>query len=261
VNDEIHSLIGAYAVDALTEQERRTFEEHLDACAHCRAELIGLRETAAHLGGSVQDQPPADLRATVLGQIGAVRPLPPILPEDSAQATSEASTTTPEHPPATRLSSRRQRHYRLRRRWLTSVAAAAAILVGAVAWHPWTGSTPAQVSASQQVLHASDAQRLVKHLDGTTATLVYSHRLAKAVLITSDMAPAPQGHTYQVWYMTASGAATGAGFVHPSGGGKHSSVLLKGNADEAAVVGVTIEPAGGSPQPTTKPIMTMDLPA
>ena len=39
MNDDIHSLVGAYAVDALDDAERARFEQHLAACAECRAEV------------------------------------------------------------------------------------------------------------------------------------------------------------------------------------------------------------------------------
>ncbi|MEO5877433.1 MAG: zf-HC2 domain-containing protein, partial [Streptosporangiaceae bacterium] len=48
--NEAHSLVGAYALDALTEFERRQFEHHLADCETCSLELRGLAETTARLG-------------------------------------------------------------------------------------------------------------------------------------------------------------------------------------------------------------------
>ncbi|HET8600823.1 MAG TPA: zf-HC2 domain-containing protein, partial [Segeticoccus sp.] len=49
MNDDIHALSGAYAVDAVDEVERARFERHLTVCADCRAEVASLRAAAAEL--------------------------------------------------------------------------------------------------------------------------------------------------------------------------------------------------------------------
>ena len=240
MNDDIHALIGAYALDAVTDTERAEFERHLQACGECRAELAGLREATAMLGAAEPASPPPALRDAVLSGISAVRPLPPVV---------DAGAGSQERRPGRRPW-----------RWLVAAAAAVAIIVGGIAWHPWTGSHPAPVSATQQVLRASDAHRYVTHLDGTTATVVFSPKLGKSVLESQHMPAAPAGHTYQLWYMTASGKATSAGLFTPPADGT-GRVLLTGDADRAALVGITVEPTGGSAQPTTKPIMTVRLAA
>ena len=74
---DIHALSGAYAVDALDDIERAQFEQHLAACADCRAEVASLRETAALLAETARTTPPAALRDAVLAGITQIRPLPP----------------------------------------------------------------------------------------------------------------------------------------------------------------------------------------
>ncbi|MBB2891567.1 anti-sigma factor [Flexivirga oryzae] len=255
MNDDIHALIGAYALDAVTDTERTEFEAHLQACGECRAELAGLREATAMLGAAEQATPPPALRDAVLSGISAVRPLPPVV---DAGTSSPGRHTARSDDGGTRADLSERQPGRRPWRWLVAAAAAAAIIVGGIAWHPWTGSHPATVSATQQVLQASDAHRYVTHLDGATATVVFSPKLGKSVLESEHMAAAPAGHTYQLWYMTASGKATSAGLFTPPSDGT-GRVLLTGDADRAALVGITVEPRGGSPQPTTKPIMTVRL--
>ena len=46
---DIHALSGAYAVDAVDDIERASFERHLASCPTCRAEVASLRETSALL--------------------------------------------------------------------------------------------------------------------------------------------------------------------------------------------------------------------
>ena len=47
MNPEVHSLAGAYALDALDDLERAAFDRHLRECEACRAEADELREAAA----------------------------------------------------------------------------------------------------------------------------------------------------------------------------------------------------------------------
>ena len=49
---DIHALSGAYAVDALDDDERELFEQHLAVCPECRAEVRSFGETAALIAGT-----------------------------------------------------------------------------------------------------------------------------------------------------------------------------------------------------------------
>jgi Anti-sigma-K factor rskA/Putative zinc-finger len=48
---ELQELLGAYALDAVPEDERRDLEAHLAECPRCRAEVAEHRDTAALLAG------------------------------------------------------------------------------------------------------------------------------------------------------------------------------------------------------------------
>ncbi|MCW2844786.1 MAG: hypothetical protein JWN22_2702, partial [Nocardioides sp.] len=74
----IHFLTGPFVTDSLDDDERTAFQEHLASCADCRAEVAGLRETVALLGGSQASDVSDDLRRRTLSGIAAVRPLPPL---------------------------------------------------------------------------------------------------------------------------------------------------------------------------------------
>ena len=50
--NDVHALVGPYALDALDENEEQSFEQHLALCERCREELAGLREAAASLSNS-----------------------------------------------------------------------------------------------------------------------------------------------------------------------------------------------------------------
>ena len=64
--------IGAYLLGALTDLERQAFEQHLDGCAACRAEVERLRPAADALPRSVpQVEPPAGLKASLMKVVDA----------------------------------------------------------------------------------------------------------------------------------------------------------------------------------------------
>lgn len=219
---DIHALSGAYAVDAVDDIERASFERHLASCPTCRAEVASLREASALLADAATTTPPPELRDAVLSGITRVRPLPPV------------TVGGPVH----------------RRRWFPALVAAvvlALVGVGGAVWQPWRDDTSVQVSVTDQVLQDPDAERFTQELpNGATATVVRSAKVDRAVLVTEDMPAPPDGKVYQLWYQSPSRHMTSAGLM-PDGA---DTALLEGNANDAVGAGMSLEPAGGSDQPT-----------
>ena len=79
VRDDLHLLAGSYALDALSEAERDSFERHLQHCGPCDAEVRGYREAAARLGLARATDPPPALREQVLAAAHRTRQLPPLV--------------------------------------------------------------------------------------------------------------------------------------------------------------------------------------
>ncbi len=252
-NDAIHALSGAYAVDALHDEERQAFEQHLQRCAECQEEVTSLREAAAQLAVPEEVPPPAGLRDAVLAAAAQVRPLPPRVEQPAPRVEARA-----EAPMAGVLPFRRRLQSLGSRSRLALVAAAAVVVtaagVGVV--QPWQADAPSY-TATERVLDASDATSVSQSFaDGSSATVTRSVSQGKAVLETHDMDQPPSGHVFQLWLMDDQGTAKPAGLM--GSGGDHE-LVLDGDAAEAAAVGITVEPEGGSEQPTSQPIAMFDL--
>lgn len=288
MSEDIHALSGAYAVDALDDVERARFERHLTGCSACRAEVESLVAAAVELSVLTEVAPPPSLRAKVLADIANVRPLPPLSvpepatgdeadgtqvdrtptglpagPEPSARipgtrtaSPSEGAPQGPASPATASLDDHRRARNSSRgfsRGWRVLVAAATVAVLAVSGFTIWRQvSTSPSKALADQVLAAPDATRTMQRLaGGGTATVVRSSSLNQAVLVTSGITNPPSDKVLQMWLQDPTGHMTSAGLM-PGGGDQ--VVLLAGDASHAKGAGVTIEPAGGSDQPTTNPI-------
>lgn len=248
---DVHTLTGAYALDALDEFERRQFEAYLAECPDCAREVDEFRATAARLGAAVFETPPDHVRQRVLGQIAKTRQEAPVV----------ARPVSP----------------RPARRWATRLVAVAAAVAIAVAvglgvavirtQHQLDvargvlSQAQAQYGPIAAVMAAHDARADTNTVPGLgSATVMASHSLDQAVLLVSGMPAPPARHSYQAWLVGSSGLPRPAGLLGVSGSGLVAPLLV-GALDGATVIKLTVEPAGGSPQPTTSPIMWVAVPA
>jgi anti-sigma-K factor RskA len=263
----LHTLTGAYALDALGPAERDRFTHHLDRCQPCANEVRGLQSTAARLGVAVAAVPPAHLRARVLTAAASIRQLPPETEELPAGRSLRA------HRSRQPLRSHRTRGLqgsgRARDGWfprpaalLAAAAVAVAIVLGVTqaVTQRELGHARAQTQAVEAVLSAPDARLLTKVTPGgARATVVVSQSRHALVLTTSGLPALPAAKVYEVWFM-APGLSRPAGLLSSPAGGRTAPLLADGLA-AGDRLGVTIEPAGGTARPTTPPIMVMSLPA
>ena len=90
---------------------------------------------------------------------------------------------------------------------------------------------------------------------GGTATVVASARAAAVVFTSTGLPVLPPASVYELWFIGAGGARP-AGLLPPAAAPVLAPGLSGGDA-----IGVTVEPAGGSPAPTTTPIVVLTLPA
>lgn len=233
VNPEIHSLTGAYALDALTARERAEFDEHLSRCDACSVEIAELRETAGRLAIAASTPPPADLKHRVVPVIRHERQLPPLV-----------ASTEP-----------------VRRAWsrwapllavAASVVAATAMGAQARSLHTELDQTQQRLQAISRVLTAPDV-RLTK---GHGATAAVSRDLDSVIVLAKGMPEPPPDRVYQAW-LIGPGGPRSAGLLQV---GPDAVPVLAGGAADAAQLGITVEPAGGSSRPTTSVVALLTLP-
>jgi anti-sigma-K factor RskA len=241
---ELHLLTGSYALDALTDDERAEFEKHLDRCPSCAEEVRGLRETAARLAMATAVAPPPGMRQEVLAAAALTRQLPP----------------TGRSPlPRARGSRRRLSRAGLTAGVLALAAAVVFLLVTQLSTNHQLQQARQDNSAIAAVLTAPDARiESLPATAGGTVTAVMSLRQGEAVVSTSDLPALPGTRVYQLWVMTSAGAAKSAGLLAVASSGSTTPVLADGVLPGDRL-GITVEPAGGTPQPTTTPVVVMPV--
>jgi anti-sigma-K factor RskA len=245
---ELHLLTGGYALDALTEADQAEFEKHLARCPSCAEEVRGLRETAARLGMATAVTPPPEMRARVLAAAPHTRQLPPNTRNPLARAGDRTGWR--------RISLSRAG---LTTGILTLAAAVVFLLVLQFSTSSQLSQTRQSYGAIAAVLAAPDARlESMPATAGGTVTAVTSLRQQESVVTAADLPPLPGTRVYQLWVMTASGAARSAGLLTITQSGSTTPTLADGVLPGDRL-GITVEPAGGTPQPTTTPVLIMPV--
>lgn len=241
MTDELNVLAGAYALDALDDGERDIFEEHLAECEECTEEVRGMRNAAAELSLTTMQAPPPQLRADILGAVSRVRPLPPVVDNVIALHRARAARSV----------------------WQVMAAACALIAIAVSGWgysqHQDAHRTAsAQASVVAGLLKAPDLNARTTSFDKGTATVVYSKSERKIVLIGHGMPALSADKTYQLWMLPAAGNPISAGLFRADRSG-NVELPVNGNLNGIPKMGVSVEPAGGSTQPTPGTVQLLDL--
>ncbi|WP_419993697.1 anti-sigma factor domain-containing protein [Streptomyces boninensis] len=248
-----HRSLGApYALNALPPREHRRVERHIAWCGDCRERVEALAMDSARLGLAVAAVPPPALRDRVLTAVRTMeqeRPEPGVPQRKPGPAAGPASAGRP--------------NWGLR----LAVAGAALALVAAallgVQLTRVTGDLDTERTRAEgveRVLAAPDAAAsTARDDDGRVLGAVVSRGLGRAVVSVSGFPDAEPGRDYQLWAMD-----------DRSGNSVRSAGLLPDGTDGPAVdhaigpqvryLSVTSEPDGGSPRPTTKPLVQLALP-
>ncbi|GAA3697694.1 anti-sigma factor [Gordonia hankookensis] len=271
--DWLDDHVELFAVDILTAAENARVQRELDGLSPVErriydGRIADTRSAMADLASSYALDPPNTLRDRVLeaafaatvdtgapdaGGAAVGGPVEPV-PSQSGQ---------PDAPTAGNVVS--MDAHRRSRRWAVVAAAAAAVVValgaGVIVGRTTAPETPpaSTVAESDQqvldVLKAPDAQLAVGDLqdDRGTMSVVTSRERNQAVALLRDLRnPIPDDREYQLWLVGKADNPVSAGHIPP--GGANAPTLVDA-LDNSKVLAVTIEPRGGSAQPTT-PILS-----
>jgi anti-sigma-K factor RskA len=238
---ELRQLISAHALDALDADEAARVDAHVVECAECARDLEGLREAASALAFAAPDAaPPPGLRDRILA--------------------ATAPTAVPVAAPARRT--RRARSWWPWRGLTVGLAAAtAALAVLAVVLAGRLADARDQRDAQSRALGAlasSDARLVpVKPALASLGSGSLVSGSGGGILILPRLPRAPQGKTYEAWFLDRQGHPLPAGTF--GGGGATTVVQLSGDPSKAAQVAVTVERAGGVPKPQGPIVLTAKL--
>ena len=246
--DELHDLTGAAALHALDAEEQAAFEAHLRTCDACREELASLQAAAGQLAtqaGAVVPSP--ELRARVLARLGHTRQLPPVV--------------TP------------LRRRRPAVRWLAAAAAAVLVLAlgtAVVVQQQSIYDKSQRIEAAERRLddqqrevqaQRARAEQAVALLRTTpqirtleNGAVMAVARVGRAAAVEVRTAPSPgAGRQWELWAVPATGNPRPLGLVPAPG--TSGRFLIEDLGADVGALAVSNEPAGGSDQPTTTPLV------
>ncbi len=222
---DLHQLAGPFALGALDAEEDARFEAHLESCSACQAEVREFGAVRDQLGQAVAETAPGHLRAKVLGTATATPQLPPLLD-------------------ARRRATPRRRAIA---RGVLAAVAAIVLVVGGLAYAN-VRSDRDDAGELVAILGALDAEVVPLTGDDEAALrVVWSPARGEGVLIAGDLDPPGQDQDYQLWMLDDS-AAISALVFEPDGGRVQQRFEV--TAPDFDGLAVTIEPDGGSEQPT-----------
>jgi len=227
-DDERHALLGPYLLHALDPAEAAAFEAHLERCATCREEVAALRPSVASLAA-----------------LDESRPVPP--PPGLRERLLAIAATTPQDPSSPGPTRARRSAPRRRRALAWAAGVAAAVLIGGGVFVALRPDEPATMTAAQ-VLAADDVRLHDMPTKMGRVRVGMSHEMHMVAVDGTHLSDPGAGMTYQVWWDAPDGPRS-AGMLEDA-----SSVAVPmGEGD----LEITMEPAGGSPAPTSAPLLSM----
>ena len=218
MEQDVHALTAAYALDALDEVEERDYEAHLRRCDRCQVELAGFNEAATMLAYAIDAPPP-----------------PPALRERILSEVRQERSNVVELRPRRRLT------------YLTSAIAAAAVVL-AVGIGIWASSLSSRLDDERSFLREARSVTLT----GAPGRLLVTDSGEGALVV--DLQPAPEGKTYEAWVIVPGSDPAPAALFQ--GDDPRDFVKLDEPVPPGATVALTVEDEGGAPAPTQQPFVT-----
>ena len=219
--------LAAYLLGSLEDDERAAVEHHLEGCDTCREELRWLQPAIDLLPESVaQVEPPPPLRVRLLAEVGRDVPAP-------APTAARPRTAAP--------------RWRTLGFWLRPATgfAVVALIAAAVVGYTLNDQSSSGPRTTTVTSHGVGSLRATLNRSGDSGTLQLT-----------GLDQARSGHVYEAWVQRA-------GQIHASGlfdarRNGTASLALEHQLGGADAVMVTVEPRGGSRQPTSPAVLNMN---
>ena len=233
--ERFDDLKEAYALGALSEEERQEVEDYLITHPELRAEVDDLRSVANLIALAPQEyEPSPKLRRDLMNRI----------------------SSSPEATPAADPSPRQSGLWRVfGPGGLAAAAVLALVTIGMFAWN-------ASLQEENQTLQGELQGQQTYALEGTGAAQEVQGEVVRlgderAVLVAEDLPSPPEGETYETWILRED-VPEPAGLFEPDDAGV-AAAPIEGSIEGADAVAVTVEPSGGSSSPTSDPLLTTNL--
>jgi anti-sigma-K factor RskA len=229
-HDELRDDLAAYALGALNEGEAARLRAHLETCEGCRRHLRWLEPAVELMPRTVEQlEPPPRLRDALMDAVRA----------ESPEAARE--------PPRRTFAGRWRALGVSLWRPATAVAAAAMLIVGVVAGYLINQPS----TENRSVLTAQAAP------GAPAATGVLERDGGSGILRVQGMPSLARDQVYEVWVQRDGELEPSSLFVLRK---DHSAdAAVPGSLNGADAVLVTREPRGGSRQPTSSPLLSVQL--
>lgn len=233
--------IPAYAIGALDAGEVAALETHLQTCASCRTELAEYSGLSESLLTAVPPRPPsAALRKRLQRQLpGAKAPARPHLTWSFGSMAMGGAVIL---------------------LLIMNVYSIAQVRSLQLAQTQLTR----QYQTGQTVLSMLSypaTQRLAISSDSVVGSLLLDKDRNIVALIVWNMPQLQDDKTYQIWLVAPNGDRVSAGIFRPDGDQKYTTEIAFPEQSLANFtgIGVTVEPAGGSVQPTGERVLKVDF--
>jgi anti-sigma-K factor RskA len=229
---DLIALATPYALHAVPEAdladiERRVAAAPRDVAQAFADEVRAVRETMAVVSAATAVEPPHQLRDRLLTEVSS----------DPVRASRPRI-----------------------KRWQTAVlAAAAALVIGLGALGVGMALRPAPTpSTAEQVFAAPDVRTVSGQIPtGGTATVVFSRDKNAGVLVMNNVTPPRPGTVYQLWLIGDKGPQS-AGTMDAKAVAPSTTAVLP-DLGSSKMLAFTVEPPGGSAQPTSPPFAKLPL--
>jgi anti-sigma-K factor RskA len=227
--------LAAHTLGSLEPEEEVALARHLETCERCRDELRWLQPAIDLIAESVpQLEPPPGIRARLMAEVRS----------DAAEAEAPSAGWEARRTGERRAPSRRGIRGFF---WRPAVGVTAmALVVAVVAGYALRGGGEGAQTSTTQTVAQGGAVHATLEKSGDSGTLMLT-----------GLKQARAGHVYQAWVERGGKILPSSLFEARNDGS--ASTAIPHQLDGAKRVMVTVEPHGGSDQPTSAPIVTVTM--